>query len=300
MSPGTPRVGTVLAFDFGLARIGVAVGETETGNAHPLTAIAEEVNAVRFAAIEALLAEWKPASLVVGLPTHLDGSEHAMTARCRRFANQLHGRYGLPVALGVLYLEAARRCKLNVAGVDFPGHFLLRVPGADHLLDPCGGRRLYPNDCRELLARPDTAQVVIDLYLMAVLANKSYNYSFGDVLSGGAAIKDFVDENISWETTRTYNLGLDFEAFDHRLLFSVDLYKKRTEGILRDVKIPAQIGNLNGPKQNIGVVANDGVELNLQWRSAVKNFHYSLGGNFCYNKNIVVESPLACAPRERG
>ena len=126
-------------------------------------------------------------------------------------------------------------------------------------------------------------------YLMAVLANKSYNYSFGDVLSGGAAIKDFVDENISWETTRTYNLGLDFEAFDHRLLFSVDLYKKRTEGILRDVKIPAQIGNLNGPKQNIGVEANDGVELNLQWRSAVKNFHYSLGGNFCYNKNIVVD-----------
>ena len=97
MSPGTPRVGTVLAFDFGLARIGVAVGETETGNAHPLTAIAEEVNAVRFAAIEALLAEWKPASLVVGLPTHLDGSEHAMTTRCRRFANQLHGRFGLPV-----------------------------------------------------------------------------------------------------------------------------------------------------------------------------------------------------------
>ena len=97
MSPGTPRVGTVLAFDFGLARIGVAVGETETGNAHPLTAIAEEVNAVRFAAIEALLAEWKPASLVVGLPTHLDGSEHAMTARCRRFANQLHGRHALPV-----------------------------------------------------------------------------------------------------------------------------------------------------------------------------------------------------------
>ena len=126
-------------------------------------------------------------------------------------------------------------------------------------------------------------------YLMSVLASKDYNYSFSDVLAGGAAIKDFVDENISWETTRTYNLGLDFEAFDHRLLFSVDLYKKRTEGILRDVKIPAQIGNLNGPKQNIGVVANDGIELNLQWRSTIKNFHYSLGGNFCYNKNIVVD-----------
>lgn len=90
---------TLLSFDFGLARIGVAVGETETGHAHPLAPIADEANAARFAAIEKLLAEWKPSALVVGLPTHLDGSEHAMTARCRRFANQLHGRYGLPVAL---------------------------------------------------------------------------------------------------------------------------------------------------------------------------------------------------------
>ena len=111
-------MGTILAFDFGLARIGVAVGETETGNAHPLTAIADEVNAVRFAAIEALLAEWKPAGLVVGLPTHLDGSEHAMTARCRRFANQLHGRYGLPVALvdeRSSSVEAAQRFALDRA-----------------------------------------------------------------------------------------------------------------------------------------------------------------------------------------
>ncbi|MDD3354315.1 Holliday junction resolvase RuvX [Zoogloea sp.] len=92
-------MGTVLAFDFGLARIGVAVGETETGHAHPLATIAEEASALRFSAIEKLLAEWKPVSLVVGLPTHLDGTEHAMTTRCRRFANQLHGRYGLPVAL---------------------------------------------------------------------------------------------------------------------------------------------------------------------------------------------------------
>ena len=92
-------MGTVLGFDFGLARIGVAVGETETGHAHPLAVISEEANAARFAAIEAILAEWKPTALVVGLPTHMDGSEHAMTVRCRRFANQLHGRYGLPVTL---------------------------------------------------------------------------------------------------------------------------------------------------------------------------------------------------------
>lgn len=109
---------TVICFDFGLARIGIAVGETETGHAHPLDAIAEEANAARFTAIEKIFAEWKPATLVVGLPTHLDGSEHAMTVRCRRFANQLHGRYGLPVTLvdeRLSSVEAEER--LNEAGL---------------------------------------------------------------------------------------------------------------------------------------------------------------------------------------
>jgi len=57
------------------------------------------------------------------------------------------------LAMGLIALEMARRLDIPMVGVNFPGHFLLRVPGADHLLDPCGGRRLYPNDCRELLAR---------------------------------------------------------------------------------------------------------------------------------------------------
>lgn len=64
----------------------------------------------------------------------------------------LHRR-GQPLALGLIALELARRLEIPMVGVNFPGHFLLRVQGADHLLDPCGGRRLYPNDCRELLQR---------------------------------------------------------------------------------------------------------------------------------------------------
>lgn len=92
-----PRRGTLLGFDFGLARIGVAVGELETGTASALTTIAEEASDRRFAAIARLIAEWQPVALVAGVPTHLDGGEHAMTQRCRRFANQLRGRYGLPV-----------------------------------------------------------------------------------------------------------------------------------------------------------------------------------------------------------
>ncbi|MGF0239786.1 SirB1 family protein [Rhodococcus sp. IEGM1300] len=65
----------------------------------------------------------------------------------------LEQRRGQPLALGLIALELARKLEIPLVGVNFPGHFLLRVPGADHLLDPCGGRRLYPNDCRELLHR---------------------------------------------------------------------------------------------------------------------------------------------------
>lgn len=90
--------GTVMGFDFGMVRIGVAIGETVTGLAHPLTMIASEPVAQRFEQIGALLAEWEPHQIIVGLPTTLDGAEHDMTQRCRRFGNQLHGRFNLPVA----------------------------------------------------------------------------------------------------------------------------------------------------------------------------------------------------------
>lgn len=97
LAPANAHGGTVLAFDFGEKRIGVAVGECLLRQAHPLTVIRGEANAERFAAIAALIAEWQPTRLVVGLPLSLDGAPHAMTARCTRFANQLRGRFGLSV-----------------------------------------------------------------------------------------------------------------------------------------------------------------------------------------------------------
>jgi putative Holliday junction resolvase len=96
-----PETGeTLLAFDFGLKRIGVAIG-TRIGDslaaARPLTTISAAANDARFAAIEALVAEWQPQRLVVGRPLNEDGTPHEMTARCERFANQLRGRFRLPV-----------------------------------------------------------------------------------------------------------------------------------------------------------------------------------------------------------
>ena len=90
---------TVIAFDFGLKRIGVAVGNTLLKQATPLAVIERPTNDGKFAAIGELLNEWQPDTLVVGLPLHPDGAEHEMSVRCRRFANQLHGRYGIPAVL---------------------------------------------------------------------------------------------------------------------------------------------------------------------------------------------------------
>jgi putative Holliday junction resolvase len=115
---GLPARGTLLGFDFGLARIGVASGELETGRASALTTVHEESNERRFAAIARLIEEWRPVALVVGIPLHLDGREHELTARCRRFANQLHGRFGLPVHHADERLSsAAAEAALAEAGV---------------------------------------------------------------------------------------------------------------------------------------------------------------------------------------
>jgi len=92
-------VETVLGFDFGLKRIGVAVGNTLLKQAQPLTVISAATNDAKFAAIETLVKEWQPALCIVGLPRHPDGAEHEMTVRCRRFANQLHGRFDVATVL---------------------------------------------------------------------------------------------------------------------------------------------------------------------------------------------------------
>jgi len=87
----------VMAFDYGTKRIGVAVGNTVTQAGQPIKTIAEISEDARFKAIEVLLREWQPNRLVVGMPCHPDGAEHEMSAKARRFGNQLHGRFQLPV-----------------------------------------------------------------------------------------------------------------------------------------------------------------------------------------------------------
>lgn len=96
MSALAPVQRSFLAFDFGIKRVGVATGNTLLGQARPLKTLRAEGDA-RFAAIQALIAEWQPDALVVGVPFHPDGAPHENTERARRFARQLHGRFRLPV-----------------------------------------------------------------------------------------------------------------------------------------------------------------------------------------------------------
>lgn len=110
--------GTVLAFDLGLKRTGVASGELGIGVAHPLSVIQAESTDARLAAIEKLILEWQPVLLVMGLPTHEDGTEHTMTRVARNFAKKLESRFNLPVFwIDERYTSAAAEDALHAAGV---------------------------------------------------------------------------------------------------------------------------------------------------------------------------------------
>lgn len=90
---------TLLAFDFGTKSIGVAIGQQLTGTARPLAALKAQDGTPDWNKIEALLKEWEPDRVVVGLPLNMDGTEQPLTARARRFANRIHGRFGVQVDL---------------------------------------------------------------------------------------------------------------------------------------------------------------------------------------------------------
>lgn len=90
---------TVLAFDYGLRYIGIAVGQSVTGTGTPLTALKARDGVPDWAQVGKLIREWQPQQLLVGLPLNMDGTEAPMSERAKKFSRRLEGRFGLPVAL---------------------------------------------------------------------------------------------------------------------------------------------------------------------------------------------------------
>ena len=110
--------GAVLAFDFGLKRIGVAVGELELGMAHALATLNGGDAPRTMAAIDKLIKEWRPNLLIVGQPRHDDGRPHALTSAIKKFVAQLHNHTKLDVILSdESYSSAAAAIALRDAGI---------------------------------------------------------------------------------------------------------------------------------------------------------------------------------------
>jgi len=95
--PSSNKARTLLGFDFGTRRIGIAIGQELTATARPLTTLATRDGAPDWAAITHLIEQWQPQALVVGIPCNMDGSESELTRLASRFRNRLQGRYNLPV-----------------------------------------------------------------------------------------------------------------------------------------------------------------------------------------------------------
>lgn len=106
----------LLAFDYGEARIGVAIGNTLTQQARALTILENTTVVLRFQRIAQLIETWQPSKLIVGLPRYADGQAHHMTQRATRFGNQLHGRFKLPVVwIDERYSSTAARSALSLS-----------------------------------------------------------------------------------------------------------------------------------------------------------------------------------------
>lgn len=114
----TSARGAVLCFDYGKRRIGVAVGDLSLGIAHPLETIDAAESDVRFRRIAALVAEWRPVRVVVGLPTSGDGSEHALAPAVRAFCEALEVRFSIPTeCVDERYTSAEAESILREVGV---------------------------------------------------------------------------------------------------------------------------------------------------------------------------------------
>jgi len=129
----------------------------------------------------------------------------------------------------------------------------------------------------------------IALFRYVDLMNSTTRYPFNGAPNAGAAVTAYNDPNITWETTTMSNIGLDATLLNGKIDFTFELYNKRTTDILRTVELPQQVGNLNGPIQNIGTVDNKGFELGISYRDRWKGLRYEIFGDITHVNNKIVD-----------
>ncbi|MDM8339129.1 TonB-dependent receptor [Mediterranea massiliensis] len=119
--------------------------------------------------------------------------------------------------------------------------------------------------------------------------NTAPHYSFGGLEVPGIGMGSFANYNLEWETTTVTNVGIDFTALKNRFSGTLEFYNKLTDGILYNPTLSPTLSGFGSPRQNIAEVTNRGVELTLSWNDRIRDFSYSISGNFSYNKNEVTK-----------
>jgi iron complex outermembrane receptor protein len=128
-------------------------------------------------------------------------------------------------------------------------------------------------------------------YFAIYKLNSGSDGSFYDLMGDGTFVRpDAYDPNLKWETTTTYNVGLDFGFMNQRFTGSIDFYHRKTTDLLNDAYVAAGSNFKNKVKTNIGSLENTGVEVALSWKPIQTNdFYWTIDYNFTYNHNEITE-----------
>ena len=113
------------------------------------------------------------------------------------------------------------------------------------------------------------------------------NYVLGNLMVPGLALAAISNANLTWESTKVFNVGLDFGFFNNHLTGTIDFFNKKTTGILINLPAPGVHGTTALPKQNSAEVTNKGIEFTLGWQDKIGDFTYGANANFAYITNNV-------------
>lgn len=127
-------------------------------------------------------------------------------------------------------------------------------------------------------------------YLTVLTQDYSNSYNYNNTLAPGAAVTGLVDQDITWETTTSTDIGVDMGFLKNRLSVEADYFMKKTTDIIVQLPIPLIMGGLTAPFENVGEIKNNGFELNVNWQDNIsKDFSYNIGANFTYVDNEVTK-----------
>lgn len=144
------------------------------------------------------------------------------------------------------------------------------------------------NQLKLRLSMGQSGNQEIGLYNYLSIVSPGFNYPYGATVYNGYAVTSLGNVNTTWETTTTYDIGLDLAFLEDRLSVVLDYYWRYTSDMLVPVPLPPSGGSASPPFVNAGEVLNQGFEFEASWREIKPNFKYEISGNISFLKNEVL------------